>query len=110
MTETRIDWTRVWQLQADLGAGEFAELVELFREETDAHLVVLRGSPGTEEMADALHALKGCALNLGFGGVAEICGAAERAVPREGTAAADPRAIATLMDRSFRELERKAAA
>ena len=73
-----IDWTRIADLRLEIGNDSFAEVVDLFLEETDE--VVLRLVPGKAMhlLADDLHFLKGSALNLGFSDLALLCADGER--------------------------------
>ena len=73
-----IDWDRVASLRDEIGAADFAEVVEMFLTESDeavARLVAGRPDPTLE--AD-LHFLKGSALNLGFSVLAALCSAGEK--------------------------------
>ncbi|MEM0934641.1 MAG: Hpt domain-containing protein [Pseudomonadota bacterium] len=73
----RIDWPRVWELRDEIGAEEFAEVVELFLSETEAMAgALVRASP--DALEEELHALKGAALNLGFAQLATLCAAGEQ--------------------------------
>jgi HPt (histidine-containing phosphotransfer) domain-containing protein len=72
-----IDWARVAELKEEIGADEFAEVVDLFLTEADAMVDDLAGlAPGGYE--EALHALKGAALNIGLTGLAALCLEGER--------------------------------
>jgi HPt (histidine-containing phosphotransfer) domain-containing protein len=80
-----IDWARVRELKQEIGAEDFAEVVELFLSETEAMIDALAGQdPGQYE--EALHSLKGAALNLGLAGLAALCFRGER-LAAEGRAA-----------------------
>ncbi len=70
-----IDWQRIEDLKGEIGEDAFPEVVELFVEEVDEVVTTLRDSGSVS--ADQLHFLKGCALNLGFSGLAELCAAQE---------------------------------
>jgi HPt (histidine-containing phosphotransfer) domain-containing protein len=72
-----IDWARVTELKAEVGADDFSEIVAMFLEEAD--LVVARISPdlGAKALCDDCHFLKGAALNLGFRALAGLCQAGE---------------------------------
>jgi HPt (histidine-containing phosphotransfer) domain-containing protein len=72
-----IDWVRVAELKEEIGADEFAEVVELFLSEADAMVDDLAGLPA-EAYEEALHSLKGAALNLGLTGLAMLCLEGER--------------------------------
>lgn len=81
-----IDWQRIHELRAEIGAEDFAEVVSLFLEEADD--AVLRLVPGrSAELLEAdLHFLKGAALNLGFADFAALCQAGEHAAAQGSTA------------------------
>lgn len=83
-----IDWDRVRALRDEIGADDFNEVVNLFLDESDAAIAALaaQGSAGP----DALHFLKGAALNLGFSALADICGSAEPLARAQGSVAAAP--------------------
>jgi len=70
-----IDWTRVEELRAEIGAEDFAEVVEIFLDETDAAMAEIGGEPAA--LAAQLHFLKGCALNLGFAAFCAQCAQGE---------------------------------
>lgn len=72
-----IDWARVRELKDEIGEAEFAEVVELFLTEADAMVDSLAGLPPAD-YEEALHALKGAALNLGFAGLSALCLEGER--------------------------------
>jgi len=81
-----IDWQRIHELRAEIGAEDFAEVVSLFLEEADdAVLRLLPGRPADMLEAD-LHFLKGAALNLGFADFAALCQAGEHAAAQGSTA------------------------
>lgn len=73
-----IDWDRVAQLRDELGPADFSEVVALFFEEVDEALGRLAAAKDLAGRRDDLHFLKGSALNLGFVGMGELCGRAER--------------------------------
>lgn len=74
-----INWTRVDELRDEIGAEDFAEVIELFLEEVDASFARLLATPGPDRLEDELHFLKGGALNLGFEALAALCQKGERA-------------------------------
>ncbi len=84
-----IDWTRIADLRLEIGDDNFAEVVDLFLEETDE--VVLRLLPGRpmHHLADDLHFLKGSALNLGFSDLATLCADGERQASPGGNGVID---------------------
>jgi HPt (histidine-containing phosphotransfer) domain-containing protein len=68
-----IDWKRVKDLRAELGAEHFADVVGLFLEEMETELPKLPQAQTAPEMVNLLHFLKGGALNLGFAEFSELC-------------------------------------
>jgi len=68
-----IDWERVQELKDEVGAEDFDEVVDLFLEEVEENLTSLTPTLAPKDMEEVLHALRGSALNLGFGVFAEIC-------------------------------------
>lgn len=80
-----IDWKRIKTLRDEIGEDDFPEVVEIFIEEVSKMIESLRTAPKLETLGADLHALKGSALNLGFGSFADMCQKGE-------TAAADGRA------------------
>lgn len=82
-----VDWVRVAELQQEIGADGFAEVVTMFLEEADE--AIIRIAPGGDARAleADLHFLKGAALNLGFAEFAGLCQDGERrAAMGDGTA------------------------
>lgn len=81
-----IDWARVAEVQAEIGNDDLDEVIDLFLEEaadTVAGLEAgLDGSGAPDRAAQALHFLKGGALNLGFAELAHACTAGEFAIAR----------------------------
>lgn len=74
-----IDWSRVIELQEEVGADDFDEVVELFLEEVEAVIERLRDSPEPERLEEDLHFLKGSAMSLGFREFSTLCQVGERA-------------------------------
>lgn len=68
-----INWSRVAELREEVGAEDFEEIVELFLEEVDEVIGLLRGGDGLDELEDHMHFLKGSALNIGFSTFADLC-------------------------------------
>ncbi|MBM7067063.1 Hpt domain-containing protein [Actibacterium sp. 188UL27-1] len=68
-----IDWDRVNELRNEVGNDGFAEIVELFLDEADAAIRDLKNGVSENDLEQALHFLKGCALNLGFSELAKHC-------------------------------------
>jgi HPt (histidine-containing phosphotransfer) domain-containing protein len=63
-------------LRNDMGTDGFDEVVELFLEEMDDRIASMKLGPMSNRSED-LHFLKGCAANVGFSGLLEICTQAE---------------------------------
>ncbi|MDZ4136891.1 MAG: Hpt domain-containing protein [Paracoccaceae bacterium] len=74
-----INWTRVSELQAEIGTEDFSEVVTLFLEEADEVTARMRAGIPAADREIALHFLKGSALNLGFIDLAMICQDGEKA-------------------------------
>ncbi len=74
-----IDWTRITELRDEIGAEDFGDVVELFLEEVDEEITVLRAGCPPETWEDRLHFLKGSALNLGFRQFSGLCQIGESA-------------------------------
>lgn len=73
-----IDWERVSELQDDIGASDFADVLKLFLNEVEEALGQLAALNLARDLEEKLHFLKGAALNLGFQRFSEICGHYER--------------------------------
>ena len=74
-----IDWTRVSELRDEVGAEDFDEVIELFLEEVDEAIEILRTLVDMSELETHCHFLKGSALNTGFREFANLCQAGEAA-------------------------------
>ena len=74
-----IDWDRVNELRDEIGADDFAEVVEIFLEEVEEEMTKLSGDAEQQALGSTLHFLKGSALNLGFSHFSELCQAGELA-------------------------------
>ncbi len=68
-----IDWERVSELRDEVGADDFAEVVDLFLEEVGGTIGTLRDAPDMSTLEADLHFLKGAALNLGFEAFSSLC-------------------------------------
>lgn len=68
-----IDWTRITDLERDLGPDSFAEVVALFLSEVDTALSGLAPGGDRAQLGPDLHFLKGAGLNLGFQDFAALC-------------------------------------
>nr|WP_028913841.1 Hpt domain-containing protein [Pseudorhodobacter ferrugineus] len=73
-----IDWGRVRELRDEIGTEDFAEVVQLFLEETDEVAEKIRSAMPERDIESALHFLKGSALNLGFRELASMCQVGEK--------------------------------
>ncbi len=73
-----VDWDRVKELRLEIGADDFAEVVDMFLEEADAAAGHLSPAMTAKAMEADLHFLKGAALNLGFRDLANLCQDGER--------------------------------
>lgn len=94
-----IDWSRVAELQSEVGEDGFAEVAALFLEETDEVVTRLRAGAVTHLPRD-LHFLKGSALNLGFRDLALRCQEGERMCNAGAGAAVDIAALIRLYTES----------
>lgn len=65
-----IDWGKVQQLKADIGASNFDEVVALFFEEIENAFARMQSSGVTQT---EMHLLKGTTLNLGFREFSKLC-------------------------------------
>ena len=68
-----IDWTRVRQLQDEVGAEDFDEVIDLFLEEVGTAIARLEVLQDRSKLGDDLHFLKGSALSLGFKEFSDLC-------------------------------------
>lgn len=72
-----IDWDRVAELREDIGTESFAEVIEIFLGEVGTVIAGLSPDKSAKTLAEELHFLKGSALNIGFGRLAELCAKGE---------------------------------
>jgi len=86
-----IDWTRIAQLEDDLGADELPGLVSLFLAEVGEAMDSCQ--PEREPTEEALHFLKGCALTLGFRDLARLASDGEGILKQCGGQSVDKSAI-----------------
>ena len=77
-----IDWARVSELKNEIGAEDFADIVDIFLEEVEVELGALRGIVPDADLESKLHFLKGSALNLGFHEFSLLCQDGETAAAR----------------------------
>lgn len=69
-----IDWTYIKQLETDVGASEFKNVVDLFLEEVDGEIELLRTPVSSPEILKSkMHFLKGSAYYLGFKEFGDLC-------------------------------------
>ena len=69
-----INWTQVKELESEIGAEDFGDIVEVFIEEVDEAIAALDGATlAGDELASAMHFLKGSSANLGFEELAAYC-------------------------------------
>lgn len=75
-----IDWARVHELVDEIGAEDFAEVVELFLLEVEGAISILETADSDLVIVEEqMHFLKGAALNLGFEMLAQLCLKGEKA-------------------------------
>ncbi|WP_370399625.1 Hpt domain-containing protein [Sulfitobacter sp. JB4-11] len=88
-----INWQRVSELREEVGPEDFDEVVALFLEEVEDTLqrIVTNPDPGT--LAEDMHFLKGCALNMGFRTFTAACQHAERRTAEGAADDVDPKQI-----------------
>ena len=74
-----INWSQIKQLEEDVGTEDLAEVVALFLFEVDEAIDGLETVSGgsAQEVAEALHFLKGSAFNLGFQEFGDYCSIGE---------------------------------
>lgn len=73
-----VDVVRLRDLRDEVGDDGFEEVVALFLKESDDAVDRLSQLSGGAPPEDALHFLKGIALNLGFDDLAALCRQGER--------------------------------
>ena len=74
-----LDWARLAELKDEVGEEDFAEIAALFLEELGEVIDTLPALAGADERRDALHGVKGAALNLGFVELARLAAQGETA-------------------------------
>lgn len=84
-----IDWGRVNELREEVGLSDFDEVVELFLEEVDEVVERLQTSPDPTAYEEDMHFIKGCALNLGFKALSDLCHNGEKSAASGDTGAID---------------------
>ncbi|MEP5731241.1 MAG: Hpt domain-containing protein [Sulfitobacter sp.] len=88
-----IDWNRVRELQDEVGAEDFDEILELFFSEVEIVIEPLTNVTDATAMAADLHFLRSGALNLGFSELAKLCAAGEITANSGTLDGIDPHAI-----------------
>ena len=73
-----IDWDRIRELRAEIGADDFVEVAAMFLKEADEAVARLSSDAVAKAMEADLHFLKGAALNLGFHALSALCQDGER--------------------------------
>lgn len=68
-----IDWNRAAELREEVGAEDFAEVIELFLDEFNEAIQHLAEATSAQDIEGQLHFLKGSALNIGFCAFAALC-------------------------------------
>lgn len=97
-----IDWTRISQLEAEIGADELPALVPIFLDEVGGAIEAFdNGQTPTES---ALHFLKGCAMTLGFRDLAQLASEGENQKKTNETFCVDTAAIINAYHREREEL------
>ena len=75
-----LNWNRIAELQSEIGAETFLEVVEIFLEEVEALIDPYRSGKQPENIAAEMHFLCGSAMNLGFDDFGNLCREVEHAV------------------------------
>ena len=96
-----IDDTRIKEMRDTFGDAEFAELIELFREEAAEIVGSLQHRMGAE-LGASLHALRGSAENMGLQDLSARCRLGEKVLSEGGDV--DPSAICEAFDSGVRAL------
>ena len=110
-----IYWDRVAELREEIGAEDFAEVVDLFLTEVEAAIAQLFGPNGEAVATEAqLHFLKGAALNLGFRALSDICRKGEQAAAAGRADTVSPTEVKLIYESSkiefLRDYEKRFAA
>jgi len=93
-----INWTRIHELNDEIGSEDFAEVVELFLSEAGTVVARLRDIPDPAGLEAELHFLKGGVLNLGFEDVARLCQEGEALAAHGNALQIDLQAIVAAYD------------
>lgn len=101
-----IDWDRVGELREEIGAEDFAEVLELFLTEVEDAMDRLEAARGNAIIAEEqMHFLKGASLNLGFEALASLCQTGEKAAASGDTDTVPPEAVREAYIRSKADFE-----
>ena len=73
-----IDWGRIDELRTEVGDDDFAEIALLFMSEIEEAIEGLAALADLAARSDALHGMKGSAMNLGFADFAKLCAQGEK--------------------------------
>lgn len=84
-----IEWSRLAELRAEIGADDLADVAELFLEEADEVVGRIAGGLPDDRLEADLHFLKGSALNLGLRALAALCQEGERRAAQHDGASVD---------------------
>lgn len=95
-----IDWNRVDELRDEIGKEDFDEVVEIFLEEVEEVIAVIRGGVASDQIETHLHFLKGSALNLGFSDFSARCQSGETAAAQGQFDQIDLPAVVTCYEQS----------
>jgi HPt (histidine-containing phosphotransfer) domain-containing protein len=97
-----INWDQVKQLEEDIGAEDFGDVVVMFIDEVDQAVDNLRPSPTLEgeAMSSAMHFLKGSAANLGFEAFSAYCSSGEKLAESGASGDVDLARVVHLYDES----------
>lgn len=88
------------ELRNEIGAEDFAEVVEMFLEEADEVAVSIGTDIAPDGIEAALHFLKGSALNLGFRDLAQLCQIGEKAAANGDTDSIDLDTVVAIYESS----------
>ena len=101
-----IDWSRVDELVDEIGAEDFAEVVDLFLDEVEIAIVALEKCEGNPVVTEEqMHFLKGASLNLGFAELAQLCLKGEKSAASGAPDAVSPAQVRDTFESSRRKFE-----
>lgn len=101
-----IDWSRVDELVDEIGAEDFAEVVDLFLDEVEIAIVALEKCEGNPVVTEEqMHFLKGASLNLGFADLAALCLKGENSAAAGAPDAVSPKEVRNTFEVSRRKFE-----